>query len=642
VDDTTWSDNANAANTWTFDVSGTDHTAIFGSVITTWSGGITTTLDLIVNGLDLTLGATGVKMTSDNDGAITFLSISAGSQEDLTFNFDDVANTVGVTTSTGVTDIDFGTIEIVDDASNVADNIIDSAHYAAASVDLEHMASASVDSDNIVDNTIANADMADNSIDSDDYVDASIDTAHITDLNVTEDKLAASLAFDDGDLLDFGTFVTTATEGLMLPANATVCTSATAEGQVCWEEDAKVLWIGDGTAPVQIGGSEINDLEATDPPNVADTEVYIGTGAGTGAWSALSGDATMTNAGVVTLVHSMDQAYNDGSLITADTGTTQWTGTTADKILITLKTTDDSTTNPALAIKSNSGSNMTQLFGDGSATFNQQGAAVDFRVESDNNLNMLYVDGTNDEVGVNDGSPDFTFDVGGNGGFDGTISILEQADANADLSGRGQIWVNTAIPNEIFFTDDAGTDFNLTAGTDSNSPKLYYWPAEATLPFQPIADLATGAEDGVAPVSKDSDTNIEMLTVAFDDTADEFRAIKFMVPTDVVLGSNVTITFRGYAATAAAQDVAIIFAHYAIADAENWDGNMTEEAITTTLTNTQDAKDDFVHTETSTSLGWAAGDTVYAYIGRDGDHATDDGLSGDFLLVDISMEIPRA
>lgn len=49
------------------------------------------------------------------------------------------------------------------------------------------------------------------------------------------------------------------------------------------------------------GGAETNDLEATDPPTIQDTEIYIGTGAGTGAFAAMSGDATMANTGAVTI-----------------------------------------------------------------------------------------------------------------------------------------------------------------------------------------------------------------------------------------------------------------------------------------------------------------------------------------------------
>lgn len=46
----------------------------------------------------------------------------------------------------------------------------------------------------------------------------------------------------------------------------------------------------------------------------------------------------------------------------------------------------------------------------------------------------------------------------------GSLFIQEQADASADVAGLGQIWVNTATPNELWFTDDAGTDFQLGTG----------------------------------------------------------------------------------------------------------------------------------------------------------------------------------
>jgi hypothetical protein len=105
-------------------------------------------------------------------------------------------------------------------------------------------------------------------------------------LGITENHLAASLVFDDADLLDFGTFVTGATEGIMLPAHATDCTTATAEGQVCWEEDAKILYVGDGTAAVAVGPGaavETNSLEVV-ATSAATNEVFVGTGADAGAY----------------------------------------------------------------------------------------------------------------------------------------------------------------------------------------------------------------------------------------------------------------------------------------------------------------------------------------------------------------------
>ncbi len=97
-DDLTWSDGANAANTWTFDVSGVDHTMIFGNNVTTFSG------DVIVGGSDLTLNATGVQLTGSADGDITLLGLGDGFDEDLNLNLDDTENTVVVTSTTGVTE----------------------------------------------------------------------------------------------------------------------------------------------------------------------------------------------------------------------------------------------------------------------------------------------------------------------------------------------------------------------------------------------------------------------------------------------------------------------------------------------------------------------------------------------------------
>jgi len=54
--------------------------------------------------------------------------------------------------------------------------------------------------------------------------------------------------------------------------------------------------------------------------------------------------------------------------------------------------------------------------------------------------------------------------------LNGSVFILEQADASTDVAGYGQIWVNTATPNELWWTDDAGTDTQLgVAGSDDQT-----------------------------------------------------------------------------------------------------------------------------------------------------------------------------
>ena len=48
---------------------------------------------------------------------------------------------------------------------------------------------------------------------------------------------------------------------------------------------------------------------------------------------------------------------------------------------------------------------------------------------------------------------------------EGPITLKEQADADADTAAYGQLWVNTATPNQLYFTDDAGYDQKVSGGT---------------------------------------------------------------------------------------------------------------------------------------------------------------------------------
>lgn len=94
-----------------------------------------------------------------------------------------------------------------------------------------------------------------------------IDTAtlRVTPNAITATELATTITFADGDLLDFGEFISSATEGILLPKHATTCASATGEGQICWDagdDSSNALWIGDGTVARNIGaGSSTTNIE---------------------------------------------------------------------------------------------------------------------------------------------------------------------------------------------------------------------------------------------------------------------------------------------------------------------------------------------------------------------------------------------
>jgi len=46
-----------------------------------------------------------------------------------------------------------------------------------------------------------------------------------------------------------------------------------------------------------------------------------------------------------------------------------------------------------------------------------------------------------------------------------SVHQLEQASADADQAGYGQLWTKNATPNELYFTNDAGNDIQITSGS---------------------------------------------------------------------------------------------------------------------------------------------------------------------------------
>jgi len=77
---------------------------------------------------DITIHATGVKITGDGDGAITLLGLGDGFDENLVINFDDTENQIDITSGTGVTDIDFNTINLMTDLLDLGTNTLDDTH----------------------------------------------------------------------------------------------------------------------------------------------------------------------------------------------------------------------------------------------------------------------------------------------------------------------------------------------------------------------------------------------------------------------------------------------------------------------------------------------------------------------------------
>ena len=89
---------------------------------------------------------------------------------------------------------------------------------------------------------------------------------------------------------------------------------------------------------------------------------------------------------------------------------------------------------------------------EGGVVVNDNGAIVDFRVESDTNENMLFVDGNTDRVGIKTNTPAADFDVNGN------VQISGSLNAGGSTGTSGQVLTSTGTG--ISWADaSSGVDF---------------------------------------------------------------------------------------------------------------------------------------------------------------------------------------
>jgi cytoskeletal protein CcmA (bactofilin family) len=357
-----------------------------------------------------------------------------------------------------------GSIDLV----HLSANSVDSDQYVDGSIDLVHMSANSVDSDQYVDGSIDLIHMSANSVDSDQYVDGSIDTVHLADDAVTGAKLADNidiagtldvtgiLTADSnvvvaGNLTVNGTTTTLNTATLDVEdKNITINygagdTSASANGAgitiqdaIDASNDATILWdttndefdfshainvagniAVSGTVDgrdVATDGTKLDGIESSATADQTAAEIRTAVEAATDSnvftdadhtkLNAIEALADVTDATNVTAAGAlMDseltaiasvKALNQGVATTDSPTFVNVTGTSLD---ISGDIDVDGTTN--LDVVDIDGA-LTQ---DGGAVFNETGADVDFRVESDTVDHALFVQGSDGFVGIGTSSP---------------------------------------------------------------------------------------------------------------------------------------------------------------------------------------------------------------------------------------------
>ena len=125
-----------------------------------------------------------------------------------------------------------------------------------------------------------------------------------------------------------------------------------------------------------------------------------------------------------------------------------------------------------------------RLVVEGSAIFNEDGGDYDFRVESDTNPNMIFVDASTDRVGIGTASPANTLDVNGTLKTSGN-ALLGIASSLHQLYGTVAINTNTVpgtvtSPSKVFNVDGSGSDVYGMFTQDGNNAGWLSFYAGAT------------------------------------------------------------------------------------------------------------------------------------------------------------------
>ena len=103
----------------------------------------------------------------------------------------------------------------------------------------------------------------------------------------------------------------------------------------------------------------------------------------------------------------------------------------------------------------------------GSKTFSQAivlSNDTNLHLGTQDNNDYIYSDGANINVAMDDSDVIQIKDIEIRSEI--PIKIQEASSANGDTAGKGQIWVKNDTPNNLYFTNDAGNDVQITNGSN--------------------------------------------------------------------------------------------------------------------------------------------------------------------------------
>jgi cytoskeletal protein CcmA (bactofilin family) len=427
--------------------------------------GIAVSYDDADNTLDFVIGADAIvqSMIADDaidsqhyvDGSIDLVHLSANSVDSDQY-------------------VD-GSIDLV----HMSINSIDSDQYVDGSIDLVHMSANSVDSDQYVDGSIDLIHMSANSVDSDQYVDGSIDTVHLADDAVTGAKLADNI--DIAGTLDV-TGILTADSNVVVAGNLTVNGTTTTLNTATLDVEDKNITInyGAGDTSASANGAGITIQDAIDASNDA-----------TILWDTTNDEFDFSHA-----INVAGKVTSTGTSVFASldiSGDIDVDGTTNLDVVDIDGAVDMASTALVTGV----------LTANGGAVFNETGADVDFRVESDTVDHALFVQGSDGSVGIGTSSPEGLEVVNSSGYIIGRSSKSASTNSSFRLMG-GAYTGNKAT---AFLLDGTSGINSITfgGGTGAGEPAT-------TIKFNTGTAGATGA--GTERMRIDSSGNLLLNTTS--------------------------------------------------------------------------------------------------------------------------------
>ena len=125
---------------------------------------------------------------------------------------------------------------------------------------------------------------------------------------------------------------------------------------------------------------------------------------------------------------------------------------------------------------------------DAAAVFNESGADVDFRVESDGNTHMLFVDAGNNRVGIGKSVPEVPLHVAST--LSGTAVIIESSNDSSPDGPTFNLWRNSATP-----VNGDGLGSIVFQGENSTGGRTTF----ASIRTE-ISDVTAASEDGLMSI----------------------------------------------------------------------------------------------------------------------------------------------